>query len=96
MGYAWDLRISSRLYDGSGAMKMVLTKDIAAKVLQKNLSQLILQASLNQSRPQEEQSQQLTSDSISTLDMDLRLASISPKPFFQRMCLRLITRSQTN
>ena len=71
MGYAWDLRISSRLYDGSGAMKMVLTKDIAAKVLQKNLSQLILQASLNQSRPQEEQSQQLTSDSISTLDMDL-------------------------
>ena len=37
MGYAWDLRISSRLYDGSGAIKMVLTKDLAAKVLQRNL-----------------------------------------------------------
>jgi hypothetical protein len=71
MGWAWDLRISSRLYDGSGAMKMVLTKDIAAKVLQKNLGQLILQASLNQNRPQEDQSQQLTSDSISTLDIEL-------------------------
>lgn len=71
MGWAWDLRISSKLYDGSGAMKMVLTKDIAAKVLQKNLSQLILQASLNQNRPQEDQSQQLTSESISTLDVEL-------------------------
>jgi hypothetical protein len=29
MGWAWDLRISGRLYDGSGAMKIVLTKDIA-------------------------------------------------------------------
>lgn len=71
MGWAWDLRISSRLYDGSGAMKMVLTKDIAAIVLQKNLSQLILQASLNQNRPQEDQNQHLTSDSISTLDIEL-------------------------
>jgi hypothetical protein len=71
MGWAWDLRISSRLYDGSGAMKMVLTKDIAAKVLQKNLSQLILQASLNQNRPQEDQTQQLTSDSVSTIDIEL-------------------------
>jgi hypothetical protein len=34
MGYAWDLRISSKLYDGTGAIKMVLTKDLAAKVLQ--------------------------------------------------------------
>ncbi|MGB7881846.1 MAG: hypothetical protein WBL44_03915, partial [Nitrososphaeraceae archaeon] len=30
MGSAWDLRISGRLYDGSGAMKIVITKDIAA------------------------------------------------------------------
>ena len=28
-GWGWDLRISSRLYDGSGSIKMVLTKDIA-------------------------------------------------------------------
>lgn len=71
MGYAWDLRISGRLYDGSGAIKMVLTRDIAARVLQKNLSKLIMQASLNQSRPQEDQSQQLTNDSITTLDLEL-------------------------
>ena len=54
MGYAWDLRISSKLYDGSGAIKMVLTKDLAAKVLQRNLSQLILNASLNQNTQQEQ------------------------------------------
>ena len=36
------LRVSCRLYDGSGSMKMVLTKDIASNVLQKNLSELIL------------------------------------------------------
>jgi hypothetical protein len=41
-GWGWDLRISCRLYDGSGSMKMVLTKDIASKVLQKNFSELIL------------------------------------------------------
>ena len=43
-GWGWDLRVSSRLYDGSGSIKMVLTKDIASKVLQKNLSELILLA----------------------------------------------------
>jgi hypothetical protein len=44
-GWGWDLRVSSRLYDGSGSIKMILTKDIASKVLQKNLSELILLAS---------------------------------------------------
>jgi hypothetical protein len=44
-GWGWDLRVSSRLYDCSGSIKMVLTKDIASKVLQKNLSELILFAS---------------------------------------------------
>ncbi|MDQ6667553.1 MAG: hypothetical protein M3Y53_04905 [Thermoproteota archaeon] len=43
-GWGWDLRVSSRLYDGSGSIKMILTKDIASKVLQKNLSELILHA----------------------------------------------------
>src|SRR5438128_10248730 len=43
-GWGWDLRVSSRLYDGSGSVKMILTKDIASKVLQKNLSELILLA----------------------------------------------------
>jgi hypothetical protein len=41
-GWGWDLRVSSRLYDGSGSIKMILTKDIASKVLQKNFSELIL------------------------------------------------------
>ncbi|MFZ0511421.1 MAG: hypothetical protein WAM14_07440 [Candidatus Nitrosopolaris sp.] len=43
-GWGWDLRVSSRLYDGSGSIKMVLTKDIASRILQKNLSELILLA----------------------------------------------------
>jgi hypothetical protein len=68
MGWAWDLRISGRLYDGSGAIKMVLTKDLAAKVLQRNLSQLILQASLNQNH--EDQSQP-NNNSISTLNIEI-------------------------
>jgi hypothetical protein len=43
-GWGWDLRLSSRLYDGSGSIKMVLTKDIASRVLQRNLSEIILLA----------------------------------------------------
>src|SRR5918995_2841528 len=69
MGYACDLRISSRLYDGSGAIKMVLTKDLAARVLQRNLSQLILQASATQNN-QEDQSQP-NNNSISTLSLEV-------------------------
>jgi hypothetical protein len=44
-GWGWDLRVSSRLYDGSGSIKMILTKDIASTVLQKSLSELILLSS---------------------------------------------------
>ena len=44
-GWGWDLRVSCRLYDGSGSMKMILTKDIASKVLQRNLAELVLLAS---------------------------------------------------
>jgi hypothetical protein len=44
-GWGWDLRVSARLYDGSGSIKMVLTKDIASKVLHMNLGELILLAS---------------------------------------------------
>ena len=69
MGYAWDLRISSKFYDGSGAIKMVLTKDLAAKVLQKNLSQLILRASLTQSK--QDDPTQPNNNSISTLSMEI-------------------------
>jgi hypothetical protein len=44
-GWGWDLCVSSRLYDGSGSIKMILTKDIASTILQKSLSELILLAS---------------------------------------------------
>ncbi len=43
-GWSWDLRVSSRLYDGTGSIKMILTKDLASKVVQRNLSELILLA----------------------------------------------------
>jgi hypothetical protein len=46
-GWGWDLRVSCKIYDGSGSMKMVLTKDIASKVLQRNLAELVLLASSN-------------------------------------------------
>ncbi len=69
MGYTWDLRISSKLYDGSGAIKMILTKDLAAKVLQRNLSQLILNASLNQNTQQEQT--QPNDNSVSTLSIEI-------------------------
>jgi hypothetical protein len=42
--WGWDLRVSTKLYDGSGSIKMVLTKDIASRILQRNLSELILLA----------------------------------------------------
>ena len=69
MGYAWDLRISSKLYDGSGAIKMVLTKDLAAKVLQRNLSQLILQASKSQNNQAEQI--QPNDNSVSTISLEV-------------------------
>jgi hypothetical protein len=50
-GWGWDLRVSCRLYDGSGSMKMVLTKDIASKVLQRNLAELVLRASSKKGKP---------------------------------------------
>jgi hypothetical protein len=50
-GWGWDLRVSCRLYDGSGSMKMVLTKDIASKVLQRNLAELVLLASSKSAKP---------------------------------------------
>jgi hypothetical protein len=44
-GWGWDLRVSCKLYDGSGSNKMILTKGIASKVLQRNLAELVLLAS---------------------------------------------------
>jgi hypothetical protein len=44
-GWGWDLRVSSRLYDGSGSIKMILTKDIVSRALQKSLNELILLSS---------------------------------------------------
>ena len=50
-GWGWDLRVSSRLYDGSGSIKMVLTKDVASRILQRNLSELILLATQTRLTP---------------------------------------------
>ena len=69
MGYAWDLRISSKLYDGSGAIKMVLTKDLSAKILQRNLSQLILSASLNGGNQND--GTQPNNNPVSTLSLEI-------------------------
>src|ERR687888_809941 len=59
-GWGWDLRVSSRLYDGSGSIKMVLTKDITSRVLHRNLTELILLAS--QSKPLTQQSSSSSSE----------------------------------
>ena len=50
-GWGWDLRVSCKLYDGSGSIKMILTKDIASKVLQRNLAELVLLASSKRGKP---------------------------------------------
>ncbi len=50
-GWGWDLRVSSRLYDGSGYIKMVLTKDVASRILQRSLSELILLATQTKLTP---------------------------------------------
>jgi hypothetical protein len=72
MGWTWDLRVSCRLYDGSGAIKTILTRDIAANVLQKNLGQLILQASLlNQSQEDELSQPATTNNSISVVNLQV-------------------------
>jgi hypothetical protein len=63
-GWGWDLRVSCRLYDGSGSMKMVLTKDIASKVLQRNMAELVLLASSKK---------KLSSGSINTIDCNLSI-----------------------
>jgi hypothetical protein len=65
-GWGWDLRVSSRLYDGSGSIKMVLTKDIASRVLNRNLGELILLASQNKPLAQNQQQQQPFSVKIKT------------------------------
>jgi hypothetical protein len=57
--WGWDLRVSSRLYDGSGSIKMILTKDLSSRILQKNLSELILLA--NQTVPRNDTNEFQTS-----------------------------------
>jgi hypothetical protein len=65
-GWGWDLRVSSRLYDGSGSIKMVLTRDIASRVLHRNLSELILLAT--QDKPLTQNLQQPSSVKIKIPD----------------------------
>jgi hypothetical protein len=68
-GWGYDLRISSRLYDGSGSIKMVLTKDIASRIMQRNLSELILLASQTKLAPTDSLNGKFHSSSIYSLSV---------------------------
>jgi hypothetical protein len=63
-GWGWGLRVSSRLYDGSGSIKMVLTKDVASRILQRNLSELILLATQTKLTPDTNSNNTFLSSSI--------------------------------
>ncbi len=67
--WGYDLRISSKLYDGSGSIKMVLTKDIASRIMQRNLSELILLASQTQLTPTDSLNSKFHSSSIYSLNV---------------------------
>lgn len=86
-GWGWDLRVSCRLYDGSGSIKMVLTKDIASKVLQRNLAELVLLASSKMKLPSSNQLQLPPSSGITlkipdTIDIvEAVTEDVSPSSF---------------
>lgn len=63
-GWGWDLRVSSRLYDGTGSIKMILTKDVASRILQRNLSELILLATQSKLTPENYSDSKFLSSSI--------------------------------
>lgn len=68
-GWGYDLRVSSRLYDSTGSIKMVLTKDIASRILQRNLSELILLASQTKLTANENFNSQFLSSSNYSLNI---------------------------
>jgi hypothetical protein len=47
-GWGWDLRVSARLYDGSGSIKTILSPHITAEVLGRSLGEVLLLASAPQ------------------------------------------------
>lgn len=49
-GWSWDVRISSRLYDGSGSIKTIFSRHIAAKMLGRSLGEIFFL--LNTKAPQ--------------------------------------------
>ncbi|MDQ5869050.1 MAG: hypothetical protein M3530_04890, partial [Thermoproteota archaeon] len=67
--WGWDLRVSSRFYDGSGSIKMVLTKDIASRILQRNLSELILLATQSKIIPDSNSGNRFLGSSIYHLNL---------------------------
>lgn len=62
--WGWDLRVSSRLYDGSGSIKMVLTKDVASRILQRNLSELVLLATQTKITPDDNSGNRFLGSSV--------------------------------
>jgi len=67
--WGWDLRVSSRLYDGSGSIKMVLTKDVSSRILQRNLSELVLLATQSKLIPDNNSGNRFLGSSIYYLNV---------------------------
>ncbi|MCP8308410.1 MAG: hypothetical protein H3Z54_06910 [archaeon] len=49
-GWSWDVRISSRIYDGSGSIKMILSRSLVAKILGRSLGEILFLANAPNSR----------------------------------------------
>jgi len=47
-GWSWGLRVSAMLYDGSGSIKTVFTRHIAAELIGRSLSEILLLANASQ------------------------------------------------
>jgi len=67
--WGWDLRVSSRLYDGSESIKMVLTKDVSSRILQRNLSELVLLATQSKLIPDNNSGNRFLGSSIYYLNV---------------------------
>jgi hypothetical protein len=60
--WSWDLRISSKLYDGSGSIKAIFTRHLAAKMLQRSLGEIMYLAST--SKPSRSNGQETSAFSL--------------------------------
>ncbi len=63
-GWSWDLRISSKLYDGTGSIRTIFTRHLTAKVLQRSLGEILYLANTPKAR---------TENCFETMSFKLRL-----------------------